>query len=70
MLVIGFFRDVMSQFSGLIMFITTPLGELNSSFSAIPLLSNFSIINLLGIGLITTLIVLLGIHAVRLFIGG
>lgn len=68
MQVIGFFQGLFSQLSGLINFVTIPLGE---QFAVeVEPFASMSIINLLGAGLVATLGVLLTIHLVRLFIGG
>lgn len=68
MVVIGFFQSLFSQLSGLINFVTMPLGE-QFGIDVEPFASA-SIINLLGVSLVATLGVLLTIHLVRLFIGG
>jgi len=69
MLVIGFFRDLLTSIGGLVDFISQPLG---TQFEAITIepFKSMSILGLMGIGLVGTLGVLLTIHLVRLFIGG
>lgn len=70
MVVIGFFQDLFSSLSGLVTFVTKPLGEQFPEVSNIAIIGDSSIISLLGVGLVATLGVLLVIHLIRLFIGG
>lgn len=69
MVVIGFFQNLLSNLGSLVDFITKPLGEINSSITLEPFAS-LSIMTLLGSSLVLTLGVLLGIHLIRLFVGG
>ena len=69
MLVIGFFRDLLTSIGGLVDFISQPLGTQIDTITIEPFKS-MSILGLMGVGLVGTLGVLLTIHLVRLFIGG
>lgn len=69
MQVIGFFRGFFDSIGGLMNFVNTPLKELNASLGATPI-GDFSIFNMLSVGLVLTLVIFLAIHVVRLFIGG
>ena len=69
MVVIGFFRDLISSLSGLMYFISTPLGDQFEAINIEPLKS-MSIMGLLGVGLVTTLGVILTFRFIRLFVGG
>lgn len=70
MVVIGFFRGLFGSLTGLIEFVTVPLGEQFPELANIEIIGGTSIISLLGVGLVATLGVLLVIHLIRLFIGG
>lgn len=66
---LGFFENVIRSIGDLHTFITVPLGVQFSDVTMEPFAS-MSIIGLLGIGLVTTLGVLLAFHLIRLIIGG
>lgn len=61
MFVIGFFRDVIKNFAGLITFITEPNKELSDLFG-----QSVSIANLLGIFLVGTISLFLVLHLFKL----
>lgn len=69
MIVIGFFRDVLSNLGTLVEFISTPLGKQFPEITIEPFASS-SIMSLLGVSLVATLGILLVAHLIRLFIGG
>lgn len=67
MQVIGFFGNVLEQVGALWLFVSTPLGELNSSITLEPFKSA-SILTLLSVSLVSFLITMLVVHIIKLFL--
>ena len=66
---LGFFNNLLKGIGEINTFITVPLGVQFDEITTEPFAS-MSIIGLLGVGLVTTLLVILSFRVIRLFIGG
>ena len=65
---ISFFDGLLRSIGDINLFISTPLGTQYEQITMEPFAS-MSIISLLGTGLVGTLVILLGVHLVRLIVG-